>query len=501
MQPIPLNTPEYIVELWDINGVYIMDISDIIASSLRITMEVNATEDIQLLIDLVQFEQRCAAIGANPRSVLEPYRTDIRIRRNGTYLCGGQVVQTNINFNQQENNRIEINCTGYLNYFKDRFMTAYYRNMTYAQIARQLIIDSQSVPNLISNSQFYEDVGGWSPANSGYVSWDQVEGHDAAGSLYSANSLGGVAEAGARASIGFLAGVSYQATFWLKTTVASGNIFVTTETGIKQGITPVTNTNWNQYTISWTQGTASNYFDIKSDAGTTVNFYLDDVRVISSLDLPAYFDFGITMGVDTASPLQQDDRERTYDIQNVKQNIQNVTKLDEDNFDFEFTAEKVFNTYARLGTDRPDFELVYPQNITSIQVERDASTLANRIIGLGSGIGKERLETIATSYTSATAFRIRERTETFNGVKEQSTLDANTLGVLNDYQDIYEIPNITVEANNLDLDDIHLGDAINIRVDGSTFVTSINGMYRIMKMSIDINMNHDEKINLDMVRW
>ena len=155
MSPEVLNTPEYTVEVWDINGVFVMDISDLIATSLRITREVNTVEDISFAIDLVQFELRCASVGANPRSIIEPYRTDIKIRRNGAYLVGGQVVQANINFNQQDANKIEIKCTGYLNYFKDRFISDFYRDKTYAQMARQLITDAQSQPNLISNSHFY----------------------------------------------------------------------------------------------------------------------------------------------------------------------------------------------------------------------------------------------------------------------------------------------------------------------------------------------------------
>lgn len=496
-----LNTPEYTIEVWDINGVYVMDISDLIATSLRISLEVNVVEDITFSIDLVQFEERCKSIGANPRSIIEPYRTDIKIRRNGEYLCGGQVVQLNINFNQQETNKIEIRCTGYLNYFRDRYISGVYQNMTYAQIARQLITDTQSVPNLITNGKFYTDTAGWTAISAGYISWDSVNGHDYAGCLYASNTTAGNTYAGARWSTSLLAGVTYTATFWLKATVATGNIYITSEPSITQGTTAVSNTNWNQYIVTWTQGSNSTYFDIKTDSGATVNFYLDDVVLTSSLDVPAYFNFGVTLGVDEASATQQNDRIRTYDIQNVKDGITNLTTLEEDNFDFQFTANKVFNIYTRLGSDRNDIELVYPQNITSIVVLRDAGTLANRIIGLGSGIGSERLETVATSYNSAVSYRIRERIETFNSVQRMDTLNENTFGKLSTYEDIYEVPSIVVEANHLDLNDVQLGDSINVRIDNSDFVTTIDGMYRIMKMDINVDPNFNENVSLQMERW
>lgn len=498
MEPIPLNTTEYTIEVWDINGVYVMDISDLVATSLRIVMEVNAVEDISFSIDLVQFEKRCASVGANPRSILEPYRSEIRIRRNNEYLCGGQVVQININFNEQDTNKIEVKCTGYLNYFKDRYLTALYRNMTYAEIARELIKTTQEKPNLISNSVFYEDIGGWVVYNAGYIAWEPVIGYNYPGSLYVSATTGTGSYNGARYFINLLEGVTYTATFAAKVLQTGSEIYV--QTGQVHGATTINDTDWHEYTITWTQPADSTFFNIQTRL-VQANFYLDDVRLTSSLDDISYYDFGVTLGVDEASAGQVNNRERTYDLQNIKDGVINLTKLENDNFDFEFTADKVFNIYARLGSNKPEVELVYPQNISSVRVLRDASTLANRIIGLGSGIGSERLQTVATGYNSAAVYRIRERPETFNSVQQKSTLDANTFGKLNIYENIYEVPTISVDANHLDLNKVKLGDAIKVRIDQSTFVTSINGMYRIMKMNISVDTDMNENVSLDMEAW
>lgn len=355
-----LETPEYTVELWDINGVMVMDVSAIIATQLRIELHLNDIESIDFSIDLVQFEQLCASIGVNPRTILEPYRTDVRIRRNGEYLCGAQIVRATANFNTTETNKISIQCTGYLNYFKDRFITASYSAMTYAQIARQMITDTQA----------------------------QTNG-----------------------------------------------------------------------------------------------------------------DFGVILGVDQASPYQQADRVRNYDLQNIKDGIINLTKLEDDNFDFQFTAGKVFNIYSRLGSDRPEVEFVYPQNIASMSVKRDASTLANKIIGLGSGIGEERLESIAIGLNSAIAYRIRERTELFSSVINQTELDSNTYGKLSEYQYIYEVPALTIVPNEIDLNSVGIGDAVTIRVDGSTFIDNLNGMYRIQSMTITVSNSGEESVSLDVYLW
>ena len=498
MEKYYLDTPEYTIEVWDINGVFVMDISDIVSTSLRIRREINVVDDIAFAIDLVQFEKRCAAINANPQSILEPYRTDIKIRRNNEYFVGGQVVQANINFNASENNKIEIKCTGYLNYFKDRYISDIYRDKTYAQMARQLITDAQSVPNLVVNSHFYEDVSSWVVIEAGYIAWEETIGHDYPGSLYVSISTGAYTYGGARYFTAIHSGVTYTLTFWAKMVTSGGQIYINSG-GVDFGHATVSDTNWHQYTYTYTPGSDGNWFDIKTNG--SMNFYIDDVRFTSSLDDPSYFDFGVTLGVDEASAFQQDDRIRSYDLQETKDGIVNLTSLENDNFDFEFDANKVFNIYQRLGSDKPQYELVYPQNITSINVRRDASTLANRIIGIGSGIGSERLQTVATSYDSAAAYRVRERPETFNSVQEQATLEANTFGKLNIYQSVYEVPELSVEANHLDLDEVKLGDAINIRIDGSSFVTTINGMYRIMAMDINVNINMEEQVNLDLQRW
>lgn len=355
-----LYIPEYTVELWDINNVFVMDVSDIIATQLKMEMKLNDIESVEFTLDLKQFEDRCASVGANPRSILEPYRTDVKIRRDGTYICGSQVVNVTVGFNNAETNKITVRCTGYLNYFKDRYITGNYENMTYAQIARQLITDTQA----------------------------QTNG-----------------------------------------------------------------------------------------------------------------DFGVTLGVDLASANQDNTRVRNYDVQNVKDGILNLVKLENDNFDFEFTADKVFNIYERIGTDRPEIELVYPQNIVSMTVQRDASTLANKIIGLGSGIGEERLQSEAIGSDSATAYRIRERTELFNSVINQSVLDANTFGKLLEYQYIYEVPALKIESNQLDVGLVKVGDAVNIRVDGSTFIDNVNGMYRITKMTVTVSNIGDESVSLEVQYW
>jgi hypothetical protein len=305
----------------------------------------------------VQFERKCARIGAEPRTILEPYKTEVRIKRNDAYLIGAQVVQLQANFNSSAANSIEVKCTGYLNYFKDRYVSEEYTGMTYAEIAAQLITDTQ----------------------------DQANG-----------------------------------------------------------------------------------------------------------------DFGVTLGVDEASEDQSASRERNYDLQEVKDGIQNLTKLESDNFEFQFTHDKVFNMYTRLGSDKPGVLLTYPLNITNMSVIRDASTLANKIYTIGSGIGEERLQITTVDTTSAIDYKIREKKIIYNSVNDMDTLQENALGDIPIYKDIYEMPTLNVSTEALDLNEVGLGDAVTVSVEGSTFIDNIDGLYRIVGIAVNVSKNNQENIALKL---
>jgi hypothetical protein len=329
--------------------------------------KLNDVEEVNFSLDLIKFEEMCAKIQVVPRTILEPYRTEVRIRRNKQYIVGAQVVRVDVNLNNESSNTLQVKCTGYLNLFKDRYITAAdfpgkYIGKTYAQIARNLIVDTQA---------------------------------------------------------------------------------------------------------------------------------------------QTYGSFGVTLGVDTASATQNNTRTRLeeYDNQNVKDAILNLTKLENDNFDFEFTHDKVFNIYTRLGSNMPEIELVYPQNVFSMSYARDATTLANKVIALGSGIGEERLEYTAVDATSAASYAIRERTELFSSVQNLPTLQANANGALAVYKDMDVQLSLNLNPGSLDINSVGIGDAIIIRIDDSTFINDVNGLYRIVGMDVDVDINTSEDIAIKVVKW
>lgn len=74
-------------------------------------------------LDLERYEQYIEEIGFgdDPHSFMEVGRTDIRVRRNGQWLVGTNIIK--FDYGVDENSvTMKVSCTGYLNYYKKRYI-------------------------------------------------------------------------------------------------------------------------------------------------------------------------------------------------------------------------------------------------------------------------------------------------------------------------------------------------------------------------------------------
>lgn len=205
-------------------------------------------------------------------------------------------------------------------------------------------------------------------------------------------------------------------------------------------------------------------------------------------------DMGMTQGATQTTTVPRD---REYIRQNVKEAIINLTKLIDGNFDFKFDSNREFTTYTMIGTDQSaTLEFIYPGNITELVVPRDGLPLSNKIYGLGSGFGDEVLTSTQADNDSQLNYGVHERISVFNSVINQSVLDDNTSGDLNQRKDLLEIPQMTVSGEDFDLDLYGVGDRVTVRVDGHPFLATINGVYRIEKIDVTVDENESETIRL-----
>jgi len=132
---------KYEFELW-INNVLVGDISRL-AKDRQFTLRRNASEDLSFSMDLTAFERYCQASGRDPLATLEPYVTDIRVKRNGAYLFGVQVVELNYDLSDG-GIKMGVRATGFLDLFKDRYITKTYTGTEATAIWRDAIVETQS---------------------------------------------------------------------------------------------------------------------------------------------------------------------------------------------------------------------------------------------------------------------------------------------------------------------------------------------------------------------
>lgn len=345
--------PKYEVELYSRGGVLIADISRYV-KNLSFTLQRNQAEQLSFSIDLDAFEAQAQDIGTNPLSMLGPYQTDVKVKRNGTYLFGAHVGTLDITLAEIENT-LNIRAFGYLNLLIDRYVSP----TPYVQVDA---VD---------------------------IAWDLID-----------------------------------------------------------------------LTQSQTNG-----------------------------------DMGITQGGQQATTVSRD---RTYEPrQNAKDGIVNLTKLVDGNFDIEFTHERVFNTYTMIGTDRSaSLEFVYPGNIREVSVPRDGLALFNKIYGIGSGFGQDSLTSTPSDNDSQLNYGVHEKIITFNSVTEQTTLDQNTQGELNQRKSLLEIPQMTVSGEDFDLNSYGVGDRVTVRIENYPFLATVTGIYRIEKIEVSVDEDEAEDIKL-----
>lgn len=245
---------------------------------------------------------------------------------------------------------------------------------------------------------------------------------------------------------------------------------------------------------------ATGFFDLFADRYVTKN-YSQEERVAIFLDLINETqdtgnpddDFGVVPG-----PLQYDTgllSDREYTDQNVRDGGTNLTNLSDGQFDFRFNYDRTVETFAQIGSDRPDNKFTYPYNIKSGKVAHTATSLWNYIIGLGSGFGEEALRTVTADSVSRGNYKTRQKIVSFNSVTEQQTLDENTYAYLQKVKNILELPTFKISGALANLDIIGVGDRIPVEVVGHPALP-LNGMYRIEKLAVELDENDAEDISI-----
>lgn len=348
-------TSKYSIELVNKAGLLLADLSGR-ASSRSLRLSRNEAEEISWSIDLNDFEKYCRDIGQEPDNLLIGGSTEIRIKRLGTYLAGGQLVYDEGDVTA-DSQTLEIRATGFLNLFADRY-TSILQTYTATQ-----------GPSIAANA-------------------------------------------------------------------------ITTSQALTNG------------------------------------------------------SYGVTIGL-LATPGLHD---RTYRRTNIKDLIQNFGDLQTGAFDHQFTYNKVFNTYTRIGNNRPDVIFEYPGNIISFRIPRDSTRLANQIIALGSGNGEETQTQVTVNDTSSQlSYALRQRVITPNSVSTVATLTDHANAEKAAYAYPMQLPYIVVDGNKAPfITDYGIGDYVRVRIGQYRLYRNIDALFRVEAIDLDVDDNDSERIVLTL---
>lgn len=497
-----LKVVSYAIEIWDWHtGNYIADISKILTSELEIEWVLDDVESVNFSIDLVQFKKMCQLMGVEPQEVLTPYVHDIRIRRNGQYILGAQVVETNIQINNDSPSTIEIRATGFLNLFKDQYITEAWSGYTYAQIARKLIQGAQRPENLTKNPTVDIDTSYWlCPAGSMARTIATADVHSGHGAIKVRLASAGWLGSGTQIDID--SGKQIKVDVWVKgisgQTISIRERSLVTAAGNQKTIgTILGNGSWQHFMADYTTQFDKGYIYIEQQSSTKL--CIDDCYIYLHDEYEQDLcDLNVSLGFDTASTSQNDERQVDYQLQNIKDALINLTCMEDDNFDFSFAPDRTFNCYGRKGSDKLDIEALYPGNIHSMKITRSASNLSNKIINIGSGIGDERLQVITSDTISRQTYGTRESVVTRNNVQLTDTLYAQGMGDLRDRKGPTNLPKVTIRDGSINPSNIEVGDCIIVKVEGDEYLGTINGLYRVVQFEISVDLEAVETVNLTL---
>ena len=489
------------IELWDWKtNTFVADLSYLVVGDLNITWELNDVEEVSFDMDLMEFEKKCHEMGVDSEDLLKPYAHDIRIRRNGEYILGCQLVEVSIQISNNPPSKISVKGTGFLNLLKDQYvLSEAWSGYTYAQIARRLVESAQKPDCLIKNPTGDIDTSYWLAAN-GTIAYN-TGAHSGGGCISGSRSGAGWITIGSQMVVD--TGQEINIDMWVKG--QSGVVCYIRErqyitvSNTQVSITQVTlDGTWqhiqvNGYSAFFEDGYIVAEMD-RTDSSTPL--LVDDCYIYPTDDNATLCNMGITLGTDTASATQDNSRQVSYELQNVKDALIDLTNMEDDNFEFEFLPDRTFNVYARKGTDKLDLEVGYPGNVDSMTVSRSATNVANKIIALGSGIGDERLQVEVYNNTSRRVIGTRESITTDSNISLEETLRSKAIGNLYDRKDPTNTPRIVIKDGSINPSNVETGDVILVEVGESDFIDSVTGEYRIVKIDYSLSENAVEQMTL-----
>lgn len=135
----------YEFEIWSsTTGLRLADITGL-PQKRSFSLARNEEETLEFELDLKDWEAYCARRNADPNVLLAPLVTEILMKRNGVYYKG--FVVYHIDFTADDSGvKLNVKADGYLNRFRNRYVSKTYTQFNAPAIANDLITTTQAKP-------------------------------------------------------------------------------------------------------------------------------------------------------------------------------------------------------------------------------------------------------------------------------------------------------------------------------------------------------------------
>lgn len=211
--------------------------------------------------------------------------------------------------------------------------------------------------------------------------------------------------------------------------------------------------------------------------------------------------FGVTRGLVGGSTTLYD---KTYSRTNIGDALQAMTTYKADPIDIEFTYNKVFNTYAQIGSDRPDIIFEYPGNIKGLEAPDDGTDVTNEVTALGQGAADgTQKPAFGVDIPSQLDYQLRQDIVQSNGTDDSNGGITDAAEAAKDAKSRpINIPSLTINGNVAPyVTDYRIGDRVRVKINDHPLIDDINGIYRIEKRTITVDDNDNETVKLEVSKW
>lgn len=534
-----------LLNIWDRQtgqSDYYVDISSIATSDVNITKERNSPDILTVTIEYTQFLKKLNYEGSNPENILMPFLTEVKIQRNFETVFAGTLFHMSLALGEVGQELLTLKCCSWGQHFEKRYVSEGFHG-TYPEIAQQLVLAGQHELNWFDNYAFeYTDeyFEGWTwsaatdtnskPPRSNPAHWQGGVYLTSGQSMWTYSMINNNTF-GDSSTKWNLKPLRFR--FWYRANSAGSNPTLTLSAHADSSgdiggqlfshtVSLSNQADWTQVSVVIPAKTITNNIHWLKIAVNNINVDISDLNLYTEPEQGDPYDLDITIGtIDAQGHRFDGSRVRHYHRQNIKDALYNVAKLvnaegldgDPDNFEYEFNENKVFNIYYRQGQPvaDPAFAAIYPGIIKSLTLERGLEEICN--IAYASAeeqktyknkAGEE--QTVTKKWTGAYAsggsmqrFGAMADFKDYESVHSYDDLDIVGGSDLNIFDEVQDIPEIEIDSNIYNLGNIHLGDAVTVKVLADPVFEFVNGTYRVYSINANITKDSVEKIKITLV--